>query len=152
MTGWKGLFVNRGFTKKINELTKSESDNLLEFLFDHISSVSYSISSRIMARAKIPSPRSIFAHPQNHDLQVRFRWEENSLAIWDNRSTFRMAHSLHHPMQREGADQTDAATQDLDTAKRTGTRSVSIGERPYFDPSSISRRDALAQAAEAAKA
>lgn len=38
VTGWKGLFVNRGFTKKIDGLTKSESDNLLEFLFDHISS------------------------------------------------------------------------------------------------------------------
>lgn len=40
VTGWKGLFVNRGFTKYINGLTKSESDNLLDFLFDHISSVS----------------------------------------------------------------------------------------------------------------
>lgn len=41
VTGWKGLFVNRGFTKKINELTKAESDNLLEFLFNHISAVSF---------------------------------------------------------------------------------------------------------------
>ena len=40
VTGWKGLFVNRGFTKKINELTKPESDALLDFLFAHISGVS----------------------------------------------------------------------------------------------------------------
>jgi alpha-ketoglutarate-dependent taurine dioxygenase len=40
VTGWKGIFVNRGFTKRINELTKPESDALLEFLWDHISSVS----------------------------------------------------------------------------------------------------------------
>lgn len=24
----------------------------------------------------------------NHDLQVRFRWTKNAVAIWDNRSTF----------------------------------------------------------------
>lgn len=101
VTGWKGLFVNRGFTKYINELTRPESDALLEFLFDHISG--------------------------NHDLQVRYRWEENNLAIWDNRSTFH------------------AATFDLDGSVRTGTRSVSVGERPYFDPKSPSRREALAQ-------
>ncbi|RSH90521.1 hypothetical protein EHS25_001126 [Saitozyma podzolica] len=101
VTGWKGLFVNRGFTKRINGLTKPESDQVLEFLFEHISS--------------------------NHDLQVRFRWEENSLAIWDNRSTFH------------------AATHDLDDTLREGTRSVSLGERPYLDPKSTGRREALAQ-------
>lgn len=63
VTGWKGLFVNRGFTRRINELSPEESQNTLAFLYDHISA--------------------------NHDIQARFRWEENSLAIWDNRSTFR---------------------------------------------------------------
>jgi alpha-ketoglutarate-dependent taurine dioxygenase len=116
VTGWKGLFVNRGFTKRINELTKPESDEVLEFLWDHISSVSW----RTMAGCGFQADR------QNHDLQVRFRWEENSLAIWDNRSTF---HS---------------ATQDLDEVTRTGTRSVSLGEKPYLDPNSVSRREALA--------
>ncbi|WVQ83416.1 hypothetical protein IAT38_005557 [Cryptococcus sp. DSM 104549] len=112
VTGWKGLFVNRGFTKRINELTQHESDRLLDFLFEHISA--------------------------NHDIQVRFTWQQeygNSLAIWDNRSTF---HS---------------ATYDLDENKRVGTRSVSVGERPYYDPKSLSRREALALAREeAAKA
>lgn len=102
VTGWKGLFVNRGFTKKVNELTKPESDALLEYLFNHISG--------------------------NHDLQVRFRWEANSLAIWDNRSTFH------------------AATHDVDDNLREGSRSVSLGERPYLDPHSKSRRQALAEA------
>ncbi|WWC87432.1 uncharacterized protein L201_002321 [Kwoniella dendrophila CBS 6074] len=102
VTGWKGLFVNRGFTKRINELTQRESDVLLDFLFGHISA--------------------------NHDLQVRFRWEENSLAIWDNRSTFH------------------TATEDLDSDKRVGTRSVSLGERPYLDPNSTGRREALLKA------
>ncbi|KAL7422105.1 hypothetical protein Q5752_002748 [Cryptotrichosporon argae] len=108
LTGWKGLFVNRGFTKRINELTKGESDDVLEFLFKHISA--------------------------NHDLQVRFRWEPNNLAIWDNRSTFH------------------AATYDLDGDKRVGTRSVSVGERPYFDPSSKHRRADLRERAQAASA
>jgi alpha-ketoglutarate-dependent taurine dioxygenase len=43
VTGWKGLFVNREFTKHVNGLTKGESDALLEFLFDHISSVSLTL-------------------------------------------------------------------------------------------------------------
>lgn len=40
VTGWKGLFVNGEFTKRINEVTQAESDALLAFLFEHISSVS----------------------------------------------------------------------------------------------------------------
>ena len=64
----------------------------------------------------------------NHDLQVRFRWRnKNDFAIWDNRSAF---HS---------------ATNDYD-ADRFGHRVVGIGERPYFDPNSKSRTEALAKA------
>lgn len=108
VTGWKGIFVNRGFTQRIVELSKVESDVLLEFLYETISA--------------------------NHQLQVRFRWEKDSLAIWDNRST-------QH-----------TATIDVDSAEvRDGTRSVSLGERPYFDPKSKSRRADLAERA-AAKA
>lgn len=65
VTGWKGVFVNRGFTQRIVELSKPESDKVLEFLYTTISA--------------------------NHDLQVRFRWEKDSLAIWDNRSSFHTA-------------------------------------------------------------
>lgn len=100
VTGWKGLFVNRGFTRRIVGLTDTESDSLLDYLFEHVSA--------------------------NHDLQVRFRWEKDSLAIWDNRSTFH------------------TATEDIDKGSlRLGTRSVSLGERPFFDPKSRSRREAL---------
>ncbi|KAJ9127741.1 hypothetical protein QFC24_000024 [Naganishia onofrii] len=65
----------------------------------------------------------------NHDAQVRFRWEASNLAIWDNRATFH------------------AATKDFDRLSgqvRTGTRSVSVGEKPYFDPESLTRREAIA--------
>jgi sulfonate dioxygenase len=37
LTGWKGLFVQPGFTKQIVGLTKAESDNTLKFLFKHVS-------------------------------------------------------------------------------------------------------------------
>lgn len=33
VTGWKGLFVNRGFTKRINELSPDESEQVLGYLF-----------------------------------------------------------------------------------------------------------------------
>lgn len=64
---------------------------------------------------------------ENHDLQVRHRWQnENDLAIWDNRSVYH------------------TATYDLlEGAKRTGQRAVSLGEKPYLDPQSTGRRQAL---------
>ncbi|KAL2005094.1 hypothetical protein VTN00DRAFT_2944 [Thermoascus crustaceus] len=62
---------------------------------------------------------------ENHDLQVRFKWNTNDLAIWDNRSVYH------------------TATNDYE-GKRQGNRVVSLGEIPYFDPASKSRREALA--------
>jgi alpha-ketoglutarate-dependent taurine dioxygenase len=68
---------------------------------------------------------------ENHDLQVRHRWlNPNDLAIWDNRSV------LH------------TATFDYEgLGDRTGQRAVSLGEKPYLDPNSKSRREALAEEA-----
>lgn len=64
----------------------------------------------------------------SHAAQVRFRWRANDLAIWDNRSTYH------------------AATPDYDgLGHRAGVRAVSIGEKPYFDPASHSRRDELGE-------
>ena len=65
VTGYKTLFVNKGFTKRILELTEDESDNMIDYLARHVA--------------------------ENHDLQVRFRWEKDSVAIWDNRATFHTA-------------------------------------------------------------
>ncbi|EFX05042.1 taurine catabolism dioxygenase [Grosmannia clavigera kw1407] len=63
---------------------------------------------------------------ENHDLQVRFKWNTNDIAIWDNRSCFH------------------TATFDYAT-KREGSRYVSIGEKPYLDPRLPSRREALSR-------
>jgi len=66
---------------------------------------------------------------KNHDIQVRLKWKNpNDIAIWDNRSVFH------------------TATFDYDDqGERFGTRAVGLGERPYFDPTSTSRRTALGQ-------
>ncbi|KAG6894142.1 hypothetical protein C0992_007350 [Termitomyces sp. T32_za158] len=58
-TGWKSVYVNQGFTRRIIGVPKAESDAILSFLFHQIS--------------------------ENPDFQVRFKWEPNSVAIWDNR-------------------------------------------------------------------
>ncbi|KAF7339208.1 Taurine catabolism dioxygenase [Mycena venus] len=98
VTGWKGLFVNRTFTKRIIELSYDESAVILDYLFRLIM--------------------------ENHDLQVRYRWEKDDIAIWANSSTF-------HNVTRDYM------------GERYGNRVVSLGEKPFYDPSSVSRRTAL---------
>ena len=55
-----GIYVNELFTTKITNLPKSESDYLLNFLFNHI---------------KTP------------EFTCRFNWSKDAVVIWDNRST-----------------------------------------------------------------
>ncbi|RAO73509.1 uncharacterized protein BHQ10_009521 [Talaromyces amestolkiae] len=100
VTGWKSVFVNKGFTKRINGVTKDESDVLLQYLFNLLT--------------------------QNHDAQVRYKWNKNDVAIWDNRSNWH------------------CATYDYDDT-RIGDRVCSLGEAPYLDLNSQSRRQALAE-------
>ena len=59
-TGKKILFVNSMYTKKIIEIDKKESDKILD---------------------------EIFKHQERLDFTCRFKWTENAVAIWDNRST-----------------------------------------------------------------
>ena len=63
---------------------------------------------------------------QNHDAQVRVKWNKHDLAIWDNRSNWH------------------CATYDYD-GPRAGDRVCSLGEVPYLDSNSMSRRAALAE-------
>ncbi|NIJ37359.1 taurine dioxygenase [Sphingopyxis panaciterrae] len=60
-SGKKGLFLSPGFIKYIEGYSERESDALLTFLTEEL-------SARL-------------------DLQVRFRWTPNALAVWDNRAT-----------------------------------------------------------------
>ncbi|KAM0747310.1 taurine catabolism dioxygenase [Meredithblackwellia eburnea MCA 4105] len=100
VTGWKGLFVNPGFTKRIVELNLDESDALLKYLF------------RIIT--------------DNHDLQVRFTWKKNDVAIWSNAASYHTVTTDYEGLEA-----------------RKGNRTVSLGEKPYFDPASKGRRETL---------
>lgn len=100
VTGWKSVFVNKGFTRRINGVTRDESDMLLHYLLDLV--------------------------VQNHDAQVRFKWNQNDLAIWDNRSNWH------------------CATYDYAEA-RAGDRVCSLGEAPYLDLNSTGRKEATAK-------
>lgn len=74
-SGRKCLFVNRSFTTHINGVPRDESDAILGYLFDHIE------------------------HP---NFQVRFTWQEKSLAMWDNRGAQHRAIWDYWPERRYG--------------------------------------------------
>jgi taurine dioxygenase len=73
VTGRKAVFVNSGFATRINELSRAESDAVLALLFEHVT---------------------------RPEFQVRHRWRENDLAIWDNRVTQHYATADYLPNRR----------------------------------------------------
>lgn len=75
VTRRKSLFVNSGFTRSIVGLQRKESEALLEFLFDHVRT------------------------PEFH---VRFAWQDNSVAFWDNRCVQHHALWDYFPQVRSG--------------------------------------------------
>ena len=83
------LFVNEGFTTRLPGLPPKESDALLGFLFEHIT---------------------------RPEFQVRWRWQENDIAIWDNRVTQHYANADYLP------------------ARRVMHRATSLGDKPVWRP------------------
>ena len=75
VTGRKGIYVNRIFTTRINELSDTESRALLDYLL---------------------------AHCERPDFQCRFKWEPNSVAFWDNRCVQHLALWDYYPQVRSG--------------------------------------------------
>jgi alpha-ketoglutarate-dependent taurine dioxygenase len=65
-------------------------------------------------------------YEKNVDIQVRFRWTPGTSALWDNRITIHNA-----SWDYEGRE------------PRHGTRVTSLAEKPYFDASAPTRRQAL---------
>ncbi len=59
-TGRRGLFVNSLFTTRIVDMDPTESTDLLSFLYEYM---------------------------ERPEFQVSFRWQIDSIAFWDNRST-----------------------------------------------------------------
>ncbi|KFZ03269.1 hypothetical protein V502_11090 [Pseudogymnoascus sp. VKM F-4520 (FW-2644)] len=91
VTKQKALFVNPGFTRRIVGLKDEESDALLKLLFKHIS--------------------------QGQDFQVRVKWDDKTVSLWDNRVTAHTAisdYDVHNP--EEGL--------------RQGFRITTLGEKP----------------------
>jgi len=74
-TGRRALYVNSAFTVRINELTESESNALLAFLFVHVT---------------------------RPEFQCRFKWRANSIAFWDNRAVQHYAVWDYYPAVRSG--------------------------------------------------
>jgi taurine dioxygenase len=89
-TGRKAIYVNAGFTQEIIGIDPEESRELLDLLY---------------RQAAFP------------EYQVRFRWENNSVAFWDNRSCQHYAVSDYWPNVRKAE------------------RVTIIGDTPYFDDS-----------------
>jgi taurine dioxygenase len=71
--GRKALFVNPGFTRRINELSEAESTAILQLLF---------------------------AHATRPEFTVRWRWQAGDVAFWDNRCTQHYAVDDYRPARR----------------------------------------------------
>ncbi|KAL4747275.1 hypothetical protein BDW72DRAFT_206630 [Aspergillus terricola var. indicus] len=89
VTGEKALFVNPGFTKRIIGLKDEESVAILQLLFKHVS--------------------------LSQDIQVRVKWDNRTVSLWDNRVTAHTAISDY-----------DTSTDGL----RHGNRLTTLGEKP----------------------
>ncbi|KAI8372942.1 uncharacterized protein BYT42DRAFT_594807 [Radiomyces spectabilis] len=100
VTGWKSLYVQPYFTRRIVGLSPKESTAILNYLYQLIAT--------------------------SADFQVRFKWTEDSVAVWDNRVTFH-----------------NAIFDYLGSGKRHGWRVTPQAEKPYLDPNSKSKKEAL---------
>ena len=74
-TGKKAIFVNKFFTTRILGLEPQESKFILDFLFSHI---------------------------EKTEFQIRYRWNKNDMAFWDNRCTIHKALWDYFPHERKG--------------------------------------------------
>ncbi|KAI9150203.1 taurine catabolism dioxygenase [Paramyrothecium foliicola] len=102
VTGWKSVYALGLHVQGIVGLSADESMGLKDWL------------TRLVV--------------ENHDLQVRFRWNNvNDVAIWDNRCTY---HSATYDHEGFGI--------------REGYRVCGVGEKPYLDPDSADSTNPLA--------
>ena len=72
-TGRKSLYVSTMYTTHFQGMTREESKGLLDYLFEH------------MARP---------------EFTCRFRWDEDSIAVWDNRCVQHYALNDYHGQER----------------------------------------------------
>ena len=74
ITKKKFIYINPGFTNHIVGLNSTDSNNLLNYLFTFMN---------------------------KPEFQVRFKWSENTIAIWDNRCTMHYAIGDYLPYNRK---------------------------------------------------
>ncbi|HET7880994.1 MAG TPA: TauD/TfdA family dioxygenase, partial [Acetobacteraceae bacterium] len=75
VSGRQGIFVNPVFTHSIKDVPEAESKAILDFLYEHCGRPHW---------------------------QVRFRWEPDSVAFWDNRCVQHIAMWDYFPQVRSG--------------------------------------------------
>lgn len=100
VTGWNSLYAVGVHFSKINNVSTIESALIKKFIEDTLVA--------------------------SHDIQVRVKWGQNDLVIWDNRNTYHTATGDY-----------------LAYAEREGVRTISIAERPYFDSASKLQSEAV---------
>jgi len=71
----KAIFVNKFFTTHIEGLEDQESKLILDYLFSHI---------------------------EKTEFQIRYKWNKNDMAFWDNRCTIHKALWDYYPNERKG--------------------------------------------------
>lgn len=96
VTGWKALYVNPGFTRSIVGVPKGESDAILKYLFELVAT--------------------------SQAATVRFKWEKDDVAYWDNRI------AVH------------SATYGFYPERRHGVRVTAHGEKPSYDAAGHSQQ------------
>ncbi|KZV63880.1 alpha-ketoglutarate-dependent sulfonate dioxygenase [Peniophora sp. CONT] len=107
VTGWKSVYVNPGFTRRIVGVPRAESEAVLSFLFHQIA--------------------------ENTDAQVRFKWRPNSIAFWDNRvvvhtATFDFWPATRHALRAtpHGERPTSVADFERETGRTAKDRQLEI--------------------------
>lgn len=76
VTGWRSVFALGLHCREIDDVTPHEKKLIKEYI-EHLVAQCVSIYTVLFASLKTDPLRS------NHDLQVRFRWNPNDVAIWD---------------------------------------------------------------------
>ena len=76
------LIQNDRFTKKIIGLTPDESDDILDFLFKTVSE---------NHDFQVGRTTSLTILDNHVVIKVRYKWSQNDIAIWDNRSALHTA-------------------------------------------------------------
>lgn len=97
VTGWKSVFLNPGFVTALRGIPTSESQAIMTYI------------------------NSLVATQQEDT--VRFKWNSQDVAFWDNRTTSHSASFGYYPYRRHGV------------------RVTVTGEVPVFDKNGTSQQD-----------